>query len=95
MCPSLPCFSLLDVQVLALLRRYLGEYVRNIPDEALKISVWQGKGAIAPRTELTISSFSQSFNPSVITQHCISISMCPQHFISISYRILSYHIVRS
>ncbi|CAI5996531.1 unnamed protein product [Closterium sp. NIES-64] len=31
-----------EAHVLGLLRKYLGEYVRNIPDEALKISVWQG-----------------------------------------------------
>ena len=35
-----------DLQVLNLLRKYLGEYVRNIPEEALKISVWQGKRKI-------------------------------------------------
>lgn len=40
--PSFP------MQVLALLRRYLGEYVRNIPDEALQISVWQGKNQPPP-----------------------------------------------
>ena len=37
-----PEAAFLSLQVLGILRQYLSEYVENIPDEALKISVWQG-----------------------------------------------------
>lgn len=33
----------ISFQVLFFLRKYLGQYVRNIPEEALQISVWQGR----------------------------------------------------